>query len=71
MLPYFYALSPNYGDPNEDYLIDYEQGQLHCRGEKLFMRRCLSRGPLDTIALRKLAGLTSQVGEYRVQPRPG
>ena len=27
-LPYFYALSPNYGSPEEDYLIDYEAGRL-------------------------------------------
>ena len=30
-LPYFYALSPNYGSPEEDYLIDYEAGKTDRR----------------------------------------
>jgi hypothetical protein len=59
VLPYFYALSPNYGDPNEDYLIDYEAGRLTAAAKNMY-EALLSRGPLDTIALRKLAGLTSQ-----------
>jgi hypothetical protein len=59
ILPYFYALSPNYGDPDEDYLIDYEQGRLTAAAKNMY-EALLSRGPLDTIALRKLAGLTSQ-----------
>lgn len=59
ILPYFYALSPNYGDPNEDYLIDYEQGKLTAAAKNLY-EALLFRGPLDTITLRKLAGLSSQ-----------
>lgn len=59
ILPYFYALSPNYGDPNEDYLIDYEQGKLTAAAKNLY-EALLLRGPLDTIALRKQAGLASQ-----------
>jgi hypothetical protein len=59
VLPYFYALSPNYGDPNEDYLIDYEQGRLTSAAKNMY-EALLSYGPLDTIALRKQAGLTSQ-----------
>ena len=58
VLPYFYALSPNYGDPNEDYLIDYESGQLPLAA-KLIYEALLQNGPLDTISLRKQAGLTS------------
>ncbi len=59
VLPYFYALSPNYGDPAEDYLIDYEQGLLTAAAKNMY-DALLARGPLDTISLRKLAGLTSQ-----------
>jgi hypothetical protein len=59
ILPYFYALSPNYGDPNEDYLIDYEQGKLTAAAKNLY-EALLFRGPLDTITLRKLAGLSNQ-----------
>jgi hypothetical protein len=28
LAPYFYALSPNYGEPAEDYLQDYQDGRL-------------------------------------------
>lgn len=59
VLPYFYALSPNYGDPNEDYLIDYEAGRLPLAA-KLIYETLLNQGPLDTIALRKYAGLTNR-----------
>lgn len=59
LAPYFYALSPNYGDYNEDYLIDYEAGQLPLPA-KLIYETILREGPLDTIALRKLAGFTNQ-----------
>jgi hypothetical protein len=62
VLPYFYALSPNYGDPNEDYLIDYESGQLPLAA-KLLYEAILREGPLDTIALRKQAGLTSRASD--------
>ena len=59
VLPYFYALSPNYGDPDEDYLIDYEQGRLTAAAKNIY-EVLLRQGPTDTIALRKQAGLTSQ-----------
>ncbi len=62
ILPYFYALSPNYGDPNEDYLIDYEQGRLPLAA-KLIYEALLFQGPLDTISLRKHAGLTSSAAD--------
>jgi hypothetical protein len=58
-LPYFYALSPNYGDYREDYLIDYESGQLPLAA-KLIYETLLENGPLDTIKLRKQAGLTNR-----------
>lgn len=59
LAPCFYALSPNYGDYNEDYLIDYESGQLPLPA-KLVYETILREGPLDTLALRKKAGFTSQ-----------
>ena len=59
LLPYFYALSPNYGDPNEDYLIDYEQGRLTAAAKQIY-ESLLHQGPMDTIHLRKNAGLTSR-----------
>lgn len=63
LLPVFYALSPNYGDPNEDYLIEYEQGQLTL-GAKLVYEALLKEGPLDSIALRKAARLTGNDSEF-------
>ncbi len=62
VLPYFYALSPNYGDPDEDYLIDYEAGKLPLAA-KLLYEALLREGPLDTISLRKGAGLTSRASD--------
>lgn len=59
VLPYFYALSPNYGDPNEDYLIDYEAGQLPLAA-KLIYETLLREGPQNTIDLRKKAGLANR-----------
>lgn len=59
ILPYFYALSPNYGDPDEDYLIDYDQGRLTAASKNIY-EVLLRQGPSDTITIRKAAGLTSQ-----------
>lgn len=62
VLPYFYALSPNYGDPNEDYLIDYEDGRLPAAAKQVY-EALLNEGPLDSIALRKKAGLASRAAD--------
>jgi hypothetical protein len=66
ILPYFYALSPNYGDPNEDYLIDYEQGRLTAAARQIY-EVLLQKGPQDTVALRKSAGLTSRASDSEYQ----
>jgi hypothetical protein len=55
--PYFYALTQNYGDYQEDYLIQYEQGRMTLEA-KLVYEALLKEGPLDTITLRKSAHLT-------------
>jgi hypothetical protein len=62
VLPYFYALSPNYGDPDQDYLIDYEHGRLTAAAKQIY-EALLYKGPLDTISLRKNAGLTSRTAD--------
>ncbi len=56
--PYFYALSENYGSPEEDYLISYHEGRLTLAAKNIY-EALLSNGPLDSIALRKAARLTS------------
>jgi uncharacterized protein YcaQ len=57
-LPYFYALSPNCGEPDEDYLMQYEQGLLPLES-KLVYEALLKEGPLDTISLRKAARMAN------------
>lgn len=64
LAPYFYALSENYGSPEEDYLTIYEQGRLTLEA-KLVYEALLDHGPLDTVALRQAARLTSRESEAR------
>jgi hypothetical protein len=64
LLPFFYALSENYGSPEEDYLIQYQEGHLTQEARQVY-EVLLDRGPLDTIALRKAARLTSPDSETR------
>lgn len=55
--PYFYALTENYGSPEEDYLITYEDGHLTMAAKTIY-EALLKEGQLDSISLRKAAGLT-------------
>jgi hypothetical protein len=64
MAPYFYALSENYGAPEEDYLTLYEQGRLTQEAKAVY-EAVLDKGALDTIALRKAARLSSPENEGR------
>ena len=57
-IKYFYALSPNYGEPEEDFADRYSQGLLPLEA-KLIFEALVRKGPLDTISLRKEARLTS------------
>ena len=63
-LPYFYALSENYGDPENDYLMLYKQGRL-TQEAKVVYEALLQAGPLDTLALRKAAHLASRESDAR------
>lgn len=56
--PYFYALTENYGDYEEDYLIPYEDGRLP-QAAKLVYEAILDNGPLNTIDLRRMAHLSN------------
>lgn len=62
--PHFYALSENYGSPEEDYLTLYEQGRL-TQEARLVYETILREGPLDTVALRKAAHMTSRESDAR------
>ncbi len=54
--PYFYALSENYGSPEEDHIIAYEEGRLTLAAKQVY-DALLDKGALDTISLRKEARL--------------
>lgn len=56
--PYFYALSENYGAPEEDYLITYQEGRL-TQASKQVYETLLEHGALNTLDLRKMAKLSN------------
>ncbi len=59
VLPYFYALSENYGEPEADYLDQYKAGQMTHDAKTVF-EVLLEKGPLDTQELRRQARMTSK-----------
>lgn len=56
--PYFYALSENYGSPEEDYLLAYQEGRLPQAAKQVY-EALLDKGSMHTIDLRKEAKLTN------------
>ena len=56
--PYFYALSENFGSPDEDYLLAYEEGRLPQSAKQVY-EVLLNEGALNTIDLRRAAKLTN------------
>jgi hypothetical protein len=56
LAPYFYALSPNYGDPATDYLDDYRDGRLPIESKQVY-EALLEHGALPTSRLRLDAAL--------------
>ncbi len=64
VVPYFYALSENYGSPQDDYLTLYEQGKLTQEAKAVY-EALLDEGPLDTLALRRVAQMTSRSSDSR------
>lgn len=62
--PYFYALSMNYGSPEEDYLFIYERGHM-TREAKTVYKILIDQGPMDTIALRRASHMTSKESDSR------
>jgi len=64
VIPYFYALSENYGSPEEDYLTLYEQGRLTLESKAVY-EAILQEGPLNAVELRRAARMTSQESDTR------
>jgi hypothetical protein len=64
LLPYFYALSENYGAYEEDYLTLYEQGRLTSEAKAIY-EAILDNGRLDTVELRRATHMSSPGSEGR------
>ncbi len=64
LAPYFYALSPNYGDLENDYLQDYRDGRLSVE-EKQVYDVLLEQGASPTSRLRREAGLGGKTNATR------
>ncbi len=62
--PYFYALTENYGSPEEDYLTLYQQGRMTLES-RLVMETLIKNGPMDTIALRRETHLSNRESDSR------
>ncbi|UCC63046.1 MAG: winged helix DNA-binding domain-containing protein [Anaerolineae bacterium] len=62
-LPYFYALSENYGDL-DDYLQEYWDGRMTAEAKAVY-EALLAHGPLDTVRLRREARLSAESAKSR------
>ena len=58
IVPYFYALSENFGSPDEDYLLAYEEGRLTQSAKQVY-ETLLNEGAMHTLDLRKAAKLSN------------
>jgi hypothetical protein len=63
MLPYFYALSENYGSL-DDYLQEYEDGRMTAEAKAVY-EAILENGPLDTVRLRREARMSAESAKSR------
>ncbi len=64
LAPHFYALSPNYENPAEDYLHDYLDGRLPVEAKQVY-EVLLEQGALPTSRLRREAGLGGKANATR------
>ncbi len=62
--PFFYALSENYGSPEEDYLYQYQDGTMTAEAKAIY-EVLLREGPLNAVALRRAASMTESSSSYR------
>ncbi len=63
MAPYFYALSPNYGDYESDYLLEYKSGLMSVEMKNVY-EALLQYGPLHTIDLHRITHMNSAHSKY-------
>lgn len=65
LLPWFYALSPNYGDV-EDYIDQYDEGLLTVEAKNVY-EALLNEGAMATSRLRQVAGLAGGANARRFE----
>ena len=66
LAPCFYALSPNYGNPDEDFLTDYFDGLLSVEAKQVY-EVLLDQGAQPTSRLRREAGLGGKANAGRFE----
>lgn len=64
VVPAFYALSENFGSPEEDYLYQYRDGAMTAEA-KVIYEALLQEGSLHTIALRRVTSMSDTASSYR------
>jgi hypothetical protein len=64
LAPYFYTLSPNYGDYENDYLVQYKNGLMSVESKNIY-EALLKHGALHTLDLHKEARMTAADKKYR------
>jgi hypothetical protein len=64
--PYFYALSENFGDPEDDVLIQYHEGHLTLEAKTIF-DALAQNGPMDTISIRRSTRMISRESNSRFE----
>jgi hypothetical protein len=69
LLPAFYALSPNFGDPENDFLDQYHQGLLSPEAKNIYAL-LLELGQMDSLALRRGKAFLI-FSDVAFQPRAG
>jgi hypothetical protein len=62
--PAFYALSENFGSPEEDYLYQYQDGTMTAEAKAIY-EALLREGPLNAVALRRAVSMTESTSSYR------
>ncbi|MCO6449406.1 MAG: winged helix DNA-binding domain-containing protein [Caldilineales bacterium] len=56
---YFYALSENYGEPERDFLEQYQDGLLSIEAKSIY-EALLAEGAVDTVNLRRITRMTNK-----------
>ena len=65
MLPYFYALSENFGEP-DDYLEEYRAGRLSAEAKAIY-EVIRDGGAMDTVRLRREARMATESSKTRFE----